>query len=134
MRAQTGLGLSLLNAKRFDEAAEAFNAALSLAPDHFLAKANLALALLARERVDDAEGLYLQLREADPQDPVPQIGLAYVTGLRGNAQAAIDQWKEVLQLIPESNAEPLALAHTELATLYLQLNRRREAVGLSAFK
>jgi tetratricopeptide (TPR) repeat protein len=135
VEALNGLGVAYTNARRFDEAAAAFERVLALDPTNGLAYQNLASIALARAQaaragrerqagLDEAERLANLALQTDPALAKACTTLGVVLSETGRRAEAIDAWKRAVELDP---AELDALYN--LAIVLAGAGRLEEARG-----
>jgi superkiller protein 3 len=102
--ALTLLGIIRGRQERFPEAEALFRRALQVDPKSLVAVRNLANALLAQDKADDAIEQYKQAEKLAPQDPGLRTDLARLYMARGNFADALAQLKAVppAQLPPDA--------------------------------
>jgi Flp pilus assembly protein TadD len=122
-RAHSNLGLALTNRGELQDAAKEFEAALNLDSGQYVAAVNLARVRVAQGRYDEAEALYLKIREANPRDTASLMSLAHIAMRRGNLDQASSKLKEVLRLDEKS-----ALARYHLAVVFLAVGKPNDAI------
>jgi Flp pilus assembly protein TadD len=122
-RAHSNLGLALTNRGELQDAAKEFEAALNLDSGQYVAAVNLARVRVAQGRYDEAEALYLKIREANPRDTTSLMSLAHIAMRRGNLDQASSKLKEVLWLDEKS-----ALARYHLAVVFLAVGKPNDAI------
>lgn len=99
--ARTGLGLALLDAGRADAAREAFEEALRLNPDNWMANFQLGLLVRGGDPVRAMELLDAAARNAEPGDKaVPLIALGEFLLARDDAEGAKDAFRRSIADIP----------------------------------
>jgi tetratricopeptide (TPR) repeat protein len=100
-------GVQLMKAKRFDEAAAAFQQAVKARPDFAEAHSNLGYSLRNSGRLDQAIASYQEAIRLKPNlaEAREYLGVAYV--LKGDRQAALEQYQVLQRLDPRMAAELL---------------------------
>ena len=106
----------------FDESIHQLALAKESSQDESLIFANLGYQAANLEYFAEADDYYRQALEQDPSQPVAISGEAYLALARGENEAAIDKF---LQLIAVNPKQPGA--HTSLAIAYYQVGRRAAA-------
>lgn len=96
-RAHVNLGLALLNCGEFDQAAREFEEALHIDPTQYLPAASLAQVRILQKRLEEAEEIFLRLKQAYPDDPRPLMNLADMAARRGRFDESVLLWKEIIQ-------------------------------------
>ncbi len=118
------LGLLAAREGRKQEAADNFQQALKLSPDHSIALVNLGSAYRQLEQWQEAGKVYEHAIAVNPNDPEANYGLGMVYAQAGDTQRAFDLLQLALKLRPEY---PEAL--NNLGILYLRTERRDQAVA-----
>ena len=85
------LGVERMRAGRNDEAIELFRRAAEATPDQFEPRVNLALALLAAEKLDDAEAEAVKALALDPDSPRALFAGGRIALARGELQTAAER-------------------------------------------
>ena len=100
-------GVRFMKAKRFDEAAAAFQQAVRTRPDFAEAHSNLGYALRNSGQLDQAITAYQEAIRLKPNlaEAREYLGVAYV--LKGDKQAALEQYQVLQRLNPQMAAELL---------------------------
>ena len=93
--------------------------AIRLLPDGLHARNNLAVALAARGRVDEAVEVLRENLRRHPEDENTRLNLAYFLLRMGDLDGATEQFEELLRLNPEVSR----------AIEGLELARRAKAAG-----
>ena len=90
----------LLDARRFDEAIEAYRAAVAASPTagHYN---KLGVGLLIASRPGDAEQVFLQAIKIDPNEAAPYYHLGTIYEQRGDERQAADWYRRYLNLAPD---------------------------------
>jgi tetratricopeptide (TPR) repeat protein len=148
------LGFILDRLGRGEEAVESYNEALALDPQCASAHFNLAVSLLTRNKLDEAEAHYRAALRVRPNAETHN-GLGFVLSMQGNVDEAIVQFREAIKtnpnyaaaynnlagnLIKQGNLaeaassyraslseKPSANVHNQLGLVLLQLGRTDEA-------
>ncbi|HEU4354380.1 MAG TPA: tetratricopeptide repeat protein [Actinomycetota bacterium] len=122
--AQTGLGLALLDAGRLSDAQAAFEEALRLNPENWMA--NFQLGLMMRESQPDRalDLLDLAAKNAEPGDKaVPLIAAGDIMLERGDAEGARDAYRRSI-----ADVSYLFDSHLGLAKALEQLGETQDAL------
>lgn len=98
---------------------------LDVTQRNFIAEDNVATALLAKGRTDEAIQYFRRAQAIRPADPVSKLNIASYEQQHGDNRSAIQGYDEVMQLT--GNPELLALAHSNRAYAYLELNEDEKA-------
>jgi protein O-mannosyl-transferase len=98
---------------------------LDITQNNFIAEDNVATALLAKGRTDEAIQYFRQAQAIRPTDPVSKLNVASYAQQHADNRAAIQGYDEVMQLT--GNPELLALAHNNRGYAYLALNEDDKA-------
>jgi tetratricopeptide (TPR) repeat protein len=124
--ALTLLGIIRGRQERFAEAESLFRRALQIDPKSLVATRNLANALLAQDKTEDAIEQYKSAEKLLPQDPQLKVALARLYLARGNFSEALRE----LNAIPAIHfpAEGIALKAASL----LGLGKKAEAEALAS--
>ena len=120
--AHFSLGNIYYKSKRFEEALEAFKISLDLKPDDSFAVINIANALQALNRSEEAERFVLDHLARGLDDPQLYFLLGNVRVRRGDPEGAIPYFEQCLAANPQS-----ASAHNAIAAIYLNQDRLDEA-------
>jgi len=118
-------GLALFHLGEYEQAETAFGRAIELAPESGLYWSNLAGALRAQDRLEEAEGVLLQ--EALPRDPLlwithVNLGLVYLRADRPDLAAQALQQALALAPAAEQGAVYASLEQTHDPTLWLRFS------------
>jgi tetratricopeptide (TPR) repeat protein len=124
-RAHTNLGLACANAGSLSEAVSAFQGALELDPDSYVASIELAKVFASQGRLDEAEEIYRLLCVTFPSNVTPLMGLAYLAMRRDDFVEAEKLFRDAVSRRP---ATPVPFYH--LAVLLLHRQETREAIKL----
>ena len=116
------MGAALQELKRFDEAETEFNSALKLDPQSVYALDHLAQVYSAERRYALAIEKWNLAIHLASTDPDLQMELAVAYSNNGNSKRAIEILRDLIRSAPN-----LALAHFNLATVYADAKRFREA-------
>jgi protein O-mannosyl-transferase len=92
---------------------------------NFIAEDNVATALLAKGRTDEAIQYFRRAQAIRPTDPVSKLNIASYAQQHGDNRGAIQGYDEVMQLT--GNPELLALAHNNRGYASLALNEDDKA-------
>jgi tetratricopeptide (TPR) repeat protein len=114
-RIPNGIGECLLNAERYADAIDAFNAALRLWPEFPLAHRNRGFALESLGEHKLAEQAYKQASALDPDYADPLARLAGLAAARNDWAATGALAQRALTIDPSNAAAHFALAKTEMA-------------------
>lgn len=98
---------------------------LAVTERNFIAEDNVATALLAKGRTDEAVQYFRRAQAIRPADPVSKLNIASYQQQHGDDQSAIRGYDEVMQLT--SSPELLALAYTNRGFAHLALNKDENA-------
>jgi tetratricopeptide (TPR) repeat protein len=93
---------------------------LDVTQNNFIAEDNVATALLAKGRTDQALQYFRRAQAIRPADPISKLNIASFEQQQGDNHSAIQGYNQVMQLT--SSPELLALAHTNRGFAYLTLN------------
>jgi len=85
---------------RYGDSAEAYRAAVKVAPGSIEARQGLVLPLMALKRWSDAQGVCHELLERAPADYRGNSRLAYIHYSMGDYAGAADRYRKVLELYP----------------------------------
>ncbi len=121
--AHNSLGILLRDQFDFEGAVRAFEDAIRANPDLVQAHNNLGTCLKALGRMEEAQKAYREAIGQGPERPAPLTNLANVARLRGDFQEAELGYRKALSI-----DEDYGDARLNLATLYLDTDRWREAV------
>lgn len=97
----------LIDARRYDEAVEAFRAAIVANPTAGNYN-KLGLGLLDASRLGDAEQAFLQAIAIDPNEPDPYFHLGVIYETRGDERLAVQQYDKYIELAPDGPFAPQA--------------------------
>ncbi|GIK16347.1 MAG: hypothetical protein BroJett003_13110 [Planctomycetota bacterium] len=122
-RAHVLLGRALFAQERFDEAVEAFQAALSRNPGDAATLTNLGNALGKLKRFDEAIVVYRAATQIEPPLPRAFLNLSLALAARRDWDEACVAVQEAIRLDPAS-----AKAHAHHAVVLLSLRRPAEAL------
>jgi tetratricopeptide (TPR) repeat protein len=122
-RAYTNLGVVHLNAGAISEAAAAFDKALQLDPDNYVAGINLAKVFIAQAKYEEAERIYRHLAQAFANNVTPLMALAYLAMRQNKFEEAEKLFRETVSRKP---ATPVPFYH--LAVLLLRKGDSKEAI------
>jgi tetratricopeptide (TPR) repeat protein len=118
-----GLGATLCEAERWDEAIGYSRAALAVRPEVSAARINLGRALYAKGQWDEAFGYFQQAFEIDPKSVAAHINLGRALYDKGRLDESIGHFEQALRIVPRS-----AGLHFNLGTALGAKGRRREAI------
>ena len=93
---------------------------LAVTEKNFIAEDNVATALLAKGRTDEAIQYFRRAQVVRPGDPISKLNIASYEQQRGNIGEAIRGYDEVMRLT--ANPPLLALAHANRGFAHLSLN------------
>jgi Flp pilus assembly protein TadD len=116
--AQFNLGTALTVAGRLDDAARAFEKALSMRPDYSQAHNNLGRVRLEQRRIDEALSHFREAVRLDPQNPQAWFNLS-------EAYAARQDWIQALDALERAARLPMT------AALAAEIRARRELYARS---
>ncbi|HHV61219.1 MAG TPA: tetratricopeptide repeat protein [Firmicutes bacterium] len=101
MRAKFKEGMSLLEKKRYDKAAEAFERVIELEPAHTLARNNLGLVYMELGRFEDAEKQFKTVIATEPQNAAAYNNLGFMYADSGkDVDGAIRLIEKAISLEP----------------------------------
>jgi Flp pilus assembly protein TadD len=100
--AQVSLGNALSQKGRIDEAIAHYQQAITVHPDHFLARYSLGHALLEKGELDGAIQVCRSALLLRPSDADCHTTLAIALEKKGNPAEAIQHYQEALELAPKS--------------------------------
>jgi pentatricopeptide repeat protein len=125
------MGFVLAELKRFDEAIEAFRAALAIEPDHVGAHAKLGLALGAQGRLVEAAAELRRTLELAPNEIESRRYYAVTLKLLGKREEAAAQYEALLTRRPADEAalRELVATQRELAMKMTFSDKIEEAIG-----
>jgi tetratricopeptide (TPR) repeat protein len=118
------MGLLCLQTKRFDEAVQYIEKALSIAPDDAQAEANLGLALNALDRAEDAAGHFHKSLKLAPNNARAYNNLGNIYFRFRRVKDAITCYQQALAIQPE-----FAEVHHNLGNALMTLQRHSEAAA-----
>ena len=98
---------------------------LDVTQNNFIAEDNVATALLAKGRTDEAVQYFRRAQAIRPADPISKLNIASYEQQHGDNRGAIQGYDQVMQLT--GSAPLLALAHTNRGFAYLALNEQDNA-------
>ena len=107
-----GLGATLGEARRWDEALGYFRAALAVRPEVSAAQNNLGEALYAKGRREEAIGHFKEALRLDPNSIAAHISLGSALRTEGRLEEAIDHFQQVLRLDPQLAVAQVGLSAT----------------------
>jgi len=116
------LGAICADQRRLEEAADAFRAALQIAPDHRQSHIELAEVLAKLGQAKEAAEHYRHALERRQNDPELRLKLALQLMATGEVEQAVDELNESLSL------RPTDVAHHHLGNALISLGRSAEAV------
>src|SRR5207244_5332215 len=105
-----GLGATLSEARRWDEALGYYRAALAVRPDVSVAHNGLGLALYSKGRRDEAIGPFKEALRLDPKSIAAHINLGSALGNTDRPEEAIDHYQQALRLDPRLAVGPVGLS------------------------
>ena len=97
---QFNLGIALTQLNRLDEAADAYQQAISLRPNFFEAYGNLGTILQRQGKLESAIQSYQKGLSINPQDARGHFNLGTALRDTGNLPAAIENYKKAITLFP----------------------------------
>jgi Flp pilus assembly protein TadD len=100
---------------------------LAVTKNNFIAEDNVATALLAKGRADEAIEYFRRAQAIRPADPISKLNIASYAQQHGDLASAIHGYDEVIKLT--GNPPLLALAHANRGFAYFQLNADDKAKG-----
>ncbi len=115
-RAHINLGLAHFNCGELDQAAKEFEYALHIDPTQYLPRASLAQVRILQRRLEEAEEIFLHLKQDHPDDLRPLMNLADMAARRGRFEESVLLWKEVIQHEPNDASAQFHLGMALLAT------------------
>ncbi len=95
------LGVMRSRQERFEEAAEAFNFALSKDPENIDTHFNIGLAYIKLKKFSDASVHFRKVVDVNPEDKEAWFYLGYVLAQDKKYQDAVDAFTKVLELDPD---------------------------------
>ena len=98
---------------------------LAVTKNNFIAEDNVATALLARGRMDEAIQYFQRAQAIRPGDPISRLNIASYEQQHGNVREAVAGYGEVMQLT--ASPQLLGLAHANRGYAYLTLNQAEKA-------
>ncbi len=107
-----GLGATLGEARRWDEALGYFRAALAVRPEVSAAHNNLGEALYAKDRREEAIGHFKEALRLDPNSIAAHISLGSALRTEGRLEEAIDHFQQALRLDPKLAVAQVGLSAT----------------------
>jgi tetratricopeptide (TPR) repeat protein len=122
-RAHANLGSALVNRGQLDEAAKAFEAALSSKPTHFFAKASLGRIRTMQGNFAEAKELYESLKIENPNSTLPLLSLAHIAMKRDDRNQAIELIGQAIDL-NDREPEP----HYQMAVALLAAGKPNDAI------
>ena len=122
-RAHTNLGVVSLNAGAMSGAASAFEKALELDPNNYVAGINLAKVFIELGKYEEAEKIYRHLDHSFANNVTPLMALAYLAMRQNRFEEAEKLFREVINRRP---ATPVPFYH--LAVLLLRKGGAKEAI------
>jgi tetratricopeptide (TPR) repeat protein len=123
-RAHNNLGTAFLNAGDINSAASQFEKALAIDPTHYVAALNLARARIEQGRFEEAEQIYLRVKEKYPNDPSPVVSLAYMAIRKEQYEFAARLLRDAIEL----GHKAITAKHL-LGLIFLKLGKNREAIS-----
>jgi tetratricopeptide (TPR) repeat protein len=122
-RAYTNLGVAHSNAGAMSEATSAFEKALELDPNNYVAGINLAKVFIEVGKYEEAEKIYRRLNQSFAKNVTPLMSLAYLAMRQSRFEEAERLFREVISRRP---ATPVPFYH--LAVLLLRKTEANEAI------
>ncbi|HLW85191.1 MAG TPA: tetratricopeptide repeat protein, partial [Candidatus Sulfotelmatobacter sp.] len=95
---QNNLGCAYMNQQLFEKGLKAFQQATELDPKLAVARLNEAIAFLNLQKVDEAKAVLEEVLRQDPKNPNAWYNLGMLAKNTGDAPAAIDAFKRVIEL------------------------------------
>lgn len=105
-------GVAFVRENKLDRAAAEFRVAIQLQPSMILARSSLGSVLLDSGKASEAEAEFRELLKDDPKSVYELDHLAQALSSERRYDAAIQYWKEALELKPDSPDMKLSLAAT----------------------
>lgn len=105
-------GIDHLKHDRLEAAIAAFHTALTERPDHALARADLALALLKSGQLDQARAEAVRSLADDPEQSTPSVVLGILAQEEGDHRAAVERFEAALAREPRDPTTHLRLARS----------------------
>lgn len=122
-RAHNGLGLALVEEKKFEEAIDHFSKALEIKPFHSKTYVNLGNALLAQRQVDSAVIQYRRAIELKPGSSEAHNNLGVALARQGNVKQALTHYSESLRIEPDNEE-----AYNNMGLAFADQGMLKEAV------
>lgn len=120
-----GYGAALVQAKRFDDAAQLFRRLTEFAPDNYTARANLATALFQLKRYAEAKTEYQWLVEKQPELPIIHYFLGITHDQLNEYLDAMANYQQFLRLADAAkNKLEIEKVHLRLPVLQKQLKEK----------
>ncbi|MGC2792701.1 MAG: tetratricopeptide repeat protein, partial [Candidatus Sulfotelmatobacter sp.] len=94
------LGAAYMNQKLFEKGLKSFQQAAALDPKLMIARLNEGIALLNLQKIDEAKTVLEGSLKQDPKNPNAWYNLGLLAKNTGEAQAAIDAFRHVVQIDP----------------------------------
>ncbi len=108
----------------WSEAEREYQRAIELKPSYAIAHMWYALLLLGEDRFTEAEAQLDRFRELDPLSWLFDVNRGYLLSYRGERTAAIDQFRALVEKVPDRPH-----GHSALAVEYLLAGRKGEALS-----
>ncbi|MBN1854139.1 MAG: sulfatase-like hydrolase/transferase [Pirellulales bacterium] len=108
----------------YDKAIEVLEPALQLPQKDNSVFASKATLLLNFNKIKEAEAIYQQILKEEPENTEAMLGLARISYLQGDADAAIEKLQEIIKLNP-GTAGPIA--NNQIGMIHLHAGRYDEA-------
>lgn len=99
---QNARGMRLYEQERYEEAVQAFERALDLAPGTALYHCNLGVVYAEMGRDEEALEEYETAIRLAPNDPAAYLNMGYFFSERENDEEAVRAWQKVIELAPDS--------------------------------
>ncbi len=124
--AHNSLGVALKDARRLEEAATEFRAALRLRPDYIYGHSNLGNVLAEQGKLAESVIEFRKAVQLNPDYPPPHDGLGSVLLAQGKLDEAATELRAAVRLKPD-----FALAHSNLSNALRSQGKFDEAIAES---
>ncbi|WP_138502595.1 tetratricopeptide repeat protein [Nostoc sp. PA-18-2419] len=114
----------LREAKKFEEAAVKYKAALRLDPNSIIAHSNLGIALRSQGKLEQAIAAFQRALQIDPNDAVANYNLGIALRSQGKWEEVIAAFQRALQIDPND-----ANAHNNLGDALYEQGKLEEAIA-----